>query len=211
MRVGLISDTHLPSLMHSLDQLGPQVGEALESVDLILHAGDVHTRRVLDWLEQFAPVVTARGNHDMFEDTRIEQRQLLELEGWSIGMVHDLRPEGRPMAELVARDFAGVEPDIVISGDTHVDRLEFRDGRLLINSGSPNLPHHKETRLGTVGLLELAPGRLRAEIVVLGDTEGAPNPGTARHMEIVDGRVVTASENGAPTSLPLPSDDGPGR
>ena len=211
MRIGLISDTHLPSLMHSLDQLGPQVGETFESVDLILHAGDVHSIRVLDWLEQFAPVVIARGNHDTFEDARIEQRQLLELEGWRMGMVHDLRPEGRPMAELLARDFGGVEPDILISGDTHVDRLEFRDGHLLINSGSPNLPHHKETRLGTVGLLELAPGRVRAEIVALGDTEGAPNPGTARHIEIVDGRVVAASENGASTSLPLPSDDGQGR
>ncbi len=81
----------------------------------------------------------------------------------------------------------------------------------MINSGSTNLPHHNETRLGTVGVLELAPGRLHAEIVVLGHTEGAPNPGTARHLEIIDGRVVTASENGAPTSLPLPSDDGRGR
>ena len=74
MRVGLISDTHLPSLMHSLDQLGPQVGETFASVDLILHAGDVHSVRVLDWLEQFAPVVPPPGNHDTSQDARREPR-----------------------------------------------------------------------------------------------------------------------------------------
>ena len=31
MRIGLISDTHLPSLMKSLDELGPAVGDALRS------------------------------------------------------------------------------------------------------------------------------------------------------------------------------------
>ncbi|MEZ4502461.1 MAG: metallophosphoesterase family protein [Dehalococcoidia bacterium] len=206
MRVGLISDTHLPSLMRSLDQLGPQVGEFLQSVDLILHGGDVVTTSILDWCEQYAPLLAARGNHDTFEDPRIERRQILDLEGWRIGMVHDLRPEDRPMEMIIERDFADALPQIVIGGDTHVDRLEYRDGILLVNSGSPNLPHHKETRLGTVALLDLAPGRVHAEVIVLGHTEGAPNPGLARHIEIEDGRIISASRDGETLEIPEPVD-----
>jgi hypothetical protein len=202
MRIGLISDTHLPSLIHSLDELGPEIGEFLATVELILHGGDISRPSVLDWMEQFAPIRAARGNHDVFEDVRIEDRQVLDLEGWRIGMVHDLRREDRPMAEILARDFADVNPHIVISGDTHVERLEYRDGVVLINSGSPNLLHHKETRLGTVALLELEPDRLHAQIITLGHTEGAPNPGTPRHLELIERRLVSHSHNGE--LLPLP-------
>lgn len=193
MRVGLISDTHLPSLIRHLDGLGPEPAAFLETVDLILHAGDVSTVTVLDWCEQFAPVLAARGNHDVFEDPRIADRQVLELEGWRIGMTHDLRPRAASPRELSALHFEGVERDVMIAGDTHVERLEHRDGVVVVNSGSPNLPHNKETRLGTVGLLELEPGRLRAEIVLLGETSGMPNPGTQQHLEIEDGRVVSSS------------------
>ena len=71
----------------------------------------------------------------------------------------------------------------------------------MVNSGSPNLPHHKETRLGTVGLLELEPGRLRAEIILLGHTAGTRNPGTQQHLEIVEHRLVAASLDGVALAL----------
>lgn len=204
MRIGLISDTHLPSLIRHLDELGPEAAEFLATVELILHAGDTSTTTVLDWCEQFAPVVVARGNHDVFDDPRIADRQVLELAGWRIGMTHDLRPGDASPAELSRRHFGGAELDIMIAGDTHVERLEHRDEVLIVNSGSPNLPHHKETRWGTVGLLELEPGWLRAEIIVLGETKGARNPGVARHIEIEGRRVVAASHNG----MPLPTLNG---
>ena len=201
MRIGLISDTHLPSLIHSLDELGPEIGEFLASVELILHGGDITRPKVLDWMETFAPVRAVRGNHDVFEDARVEEVQSLEIEGWQIVMAHDLRREDRPIAEIIERDFAGLGPDIVIGGDTHVERLEYREGTVLINSGSPNLLHHKETRLGTVALLELERDRLHAEIVTLGHSTGAPNPGVPRHLEIIDRRLVRASHDGRPVPV----------
>ena len=41
MRIGLLSDTHLPASISDLDHLGRLRAEVLGSVDLILHAGDV--------------------------------------------------------------------------------------------------------------------------------------------------------------------------
>ncbi len=206
MRIGLVSDTHLPSLMRSLDELGPQLAEFLRSVDLILHSGDVVTPSILDWCEQFAPLMAARGNHDAFDDPRIEKVQVVDVEGYRVVTTHDLRPEDRPIEMILERDFKGLNPDIVVGGDTHVDRLEWRDGVVLMNSGSPNIPHHKETRLGTVGLLEITRNRIHAEVILLGHTEGSPNPGTPRHMELHEGRLIAASRNGDMLEVPDPVD-----
>ena len=193
MRIGLITDTHLPSIMRSLDELGPQVAEAMRGVDLILHAGDVTAPIVLDWCAQFADVLVAEGNNDMFHDPRMKERQFLDVDGIRIGMAHELRPESRPMAALLASGLGGEQVDILIAGDTHVERLEFRDGVLLINSGSPTLPHHLSTRLGTVGILEITAGRIRAEIIALGPSHGLRNPAHGQHVVIEDGRFVEAS------------------
>jgi predicted phosphodiesterase len=92
MRIGLVSDTHLPSLMRSLDELGPQLAEFLSSVDLILHSGDVVTPSILDWCEQFAPLLAARGNHDAFDDRRLEKVQVVDIDGLRIATTHDVRP-----------------------------------------------------------------------------------------------------------------------
>ena len=195
MRVALIADTHLPSLIRQLDELGTEPGELLSTADLILHAGDVTAPSVLDWCEAFAPVLVARGNNDIFEDSRLAHRQLLDLEGWRIGMTHELRPESRPMSVLLKDGLAGEQVDVLIAGDTHVERLEFRDDVLFVNPGSPTLPHHKEYRLGTAAILDIERDRIRAEILLLGQTEGSPNPGTASAIEIArdNGRVRVIS------------------
>ena len=149
MKIGLIS-RHPPSAAALLarDQLGPEVGDALRGVDLILHGGDVTVKAVIDWCEQFAPVLVARGNNDIFDDPRMSEQQFLDVDGVRIGMAHELRPESRPIAEILRSSLAGEQVDVLIGGDTHVERLEYRDGVLLINSGSPSLPHHFSTRLG---------------------------------------------------------------
>ena len=184
MRVGVIADTHLPSLIRSMDELSSDTGEFLTTVELILHAGDVTAPSVLDWCEQFAPIYVARGNNDIFDHPSLAEGHLLEIEGWRIGLTHELRPESRPISVLRDQCFPGEEIDILIAGDTHVERLECREGVVFLNPGSPTLPHHKEMRLGTVGLLDLTPKTLHAEIVVLGETPGSPNPGISQELII---------------------------
>lgn len=176
MRLALIADTHLPSLVRCLDELGPEVADALRGADLILHAGDVSAPSVLDWCAQFADVLVAEGNNDLFIDPRMALTQFLDIEGWRIGMAHELRPESRPMEQILASALGGERVDVLIGGDTHVERLEHREGVLLVNPGSPILPHHLSTRLGTLAMLDISRSRIDAEIIVLGHTEGRPNP-----------------------------------
>ncbi len=61
MRVGVISDTHVPAIARSLPAA---VFEVFKGVDLILHAGDVVELSVLDELRTIAPVEAVAGNMD---------------------------------------------------------------------------------------------------------------------------------------------------
>lgn len=61
MRIGVISDTHVPVRARALPG---EVFRIFAGVDLILHAGDLVTLDVLDELQAVAPVLAVRGNVD---------------------------------------------------------------------------------------------------------------------------------------------------
>lgn len=182
MRIGILSDTHLPGPIRHLDELGPDIAHFCSTVDLILHSGDLTSPMVLDWLQQFAPVLCTTGNNDPIVDARCKEVEILDVHGWRIGMVHSLRRGFRPMAEL--QQLFPTTVDVMIAGDTHQERLEYRDGVVVLNSGSPTFPQHKDLRLGTVGLLEITAQHLHAEIILVGHTPGKPNPGQAMLLDI---------------------------
>ena len=169
-----MSDTHLGN-----QPLWDEVGTAFAGCDLILHSGDVSHPQVLDRCEQWAPVLAALGNHDdpCHDDPRVKPMQLLDIEGFRLAMVHEMDPEDEPIAELSKRFLFGERADIFVCGDSHYERMDFRDGVLQVNSGSAVLPHNYSQRLGTVAILDLAPGQLRARIIRLGELPGLPNPG----------------------------------
>ena len=177
MRIGLLADTHLPT---SIRDPWPEVAEAFRGVDLILHGGDIVSHRVLDWLERIAPVLAALGNNDFdMDDPRVKPSHVLDVEGWTLGMLHDVT-SGVQLDRPV---------DILISGHTHYERLEIVDGVVEVNSGSPILPHHQSTRLGTVGIMDVTRELLKADILRLGDGPMAKgellvNPGRELSLEV---------------------------
>ena len=179
MRIGLIADTHIPE---AGPELPPQVYQALHGVDLILHAGDMHVIEVLDWLESIAPVVAVRGNgdhapsgYDKYRpgvplDPRVEDRQLLQLEGMRVGLVHGFPlPEEVPWRTLddMLDLHLGGPVDVIVCGDTHLARIDRYPGLLIVNPGSPTLPGQMRA-LGTVGILDIDGRQAEASIVTLG-------------------------------------------
>ena len=94
MKVGVISDTHNPSVGR---EPPPEVAVAFRGVDVILHAGDIYIPACLDWLETIAPVYAVElGAGGLFkEDSRVVDKfRVLQLEGHSIGLIHDLWVRG---------------------------------------------------------------------------------------------------------------------
>jgi putative phosphoesterase len=131
MRIGLISDTHWPDYIEALPET---LHEIFAGVDLILHAGDVGTLSVLDFLGKCgAPVVAIQGNDEECAATRaaLPLQQLVSVEGDRILVVHGNR--SNPQAEQAMRADDRWEPKfqyladvgkqhaaaIVVSGHTH--------------------------------------------------------------------------------------------
>lgn len=190
MRIGLISDTHVPE---AGTDLPPQVFEALAGVDLVLHAGDLHVRDVLDWLEGIAPVYAARGNGDeghggrspVPEDDRLKDAHVLHLEGLWVGLTHVFPPpEEVPWVgfQRMMEQRFGRPVDVIVCGDTHVTEVREINGVLLVNPGSPTLPHNLLPQLGHVGILTLHDGNAHARIIDLAQMRPVPpglRPGAA--------------------------------
>ncbi len=84
---------------------------------------------------------------------------------------------------------SGRSADIFITGHTHYERIDFRDGVLQVNPVSPTLPHNFSSRLGTVGLIELVPGKAEVNIVRHGETPRLRNPGVELHFDSSNGKV----------------------
>lgn len=183
LNIGLISDTHLPE---ARKELWPQIYDAFENVDLILHAGDVHEFFVLDELEKLAPIYAARGNGDdggggrpvQPEDPRVKYAWLLELEGVWVGLTHYVpvpeRPPNFTLERWIERFFPERTPDVIISGDTHREQIVSLNGVLCVNPGSPTYPHNYDTQFGTLGYLRIEDGQASAEVCLI--TESGIEP-----------------------------------
>ena len=182
LRVGLISDTHIPETM---PRLFPQVFEAFDGVDCILHAGDIHDLSVIDELSEVAPTFVARGNGDdgsggrpvQAEDPRLREGWLIELAGLRVGLAHTVPvPDigGWTLEHAMERYCGRTDLDVMVFGDTHVEWLEQVRGVLCVNPGSPTLPRNLVARLGTIAFLEIADGA--AEVQMRQLTEDGHEP-----------------------------------
>lgn len=188
MKIGLISDTHSAGSGWDLPK---PILDALDGCDLLLHCGDLECIGVLDCLEQVAPVLAVRGYEDPREPGRrlADTTRVVDVSGLKIGMVHDIQwpappipttPDGTGLVypddglgDILARKF-GEPVDVVAFGDTHEELIEWKDGVLFINPGSPTYPGRKHVRgsLGTVALLEINNGEPTARIVDVADGVG---------------------------------------
>lgn len=178
MRIGLISDTHIPE---ACEYLPAPVFTAFSGVDLVMHAGDVYVNRVLDELSQIAPVIAALGNGDegldghrfkLDPDARVRGAHLLEIEGVRIGLAHALpTPDETSDAvfeNAMHRHFGGVV-DVLVIGHSHLEGITRFGRTLVVNPGSATLPRNLVDVPGTVAILEIAGGgRVSAEIIRLG-------------------------------------------
>lgn len=183
MKVGVISDTHNPSVGAEPPQ---EVVSAFRGVDVIIHAGDIYQPSCLDWLEEIAPVYAVELGADAHfkDDNRVvDMARTIELEGHTIGIIHDLLVPGMaqevteftPLSKHFPKDadlstalekVFGASVDIVIFGHTHYPVVEEFQGVLMLNPGSPSLPKQIQ-RLGQVAILDLGPDRKSAEVLDL--------------------------------------------
>ena len=133
-RVLLIADSHVPKRARDLP--GP-VWEAVESVDVVMHAGDWVVPALLDDLEQRARhLVGVHGNNDGAElRRRLPEVARADLGGVRFAVVHETGgKQGREQRCAAAYP----DVDVLVFGHSHIpwDTVTPRGLRLL-NPGSP--------------------------------------------------------------------------
>ncbi|WP_048148219.1 metallophosphoesterase family protein [Palaeococcus ferrophilus] len=157
MRVGILSDTHVPDAY-----VHPYVLETLEErgVELILHAGDITSLEFLTRLREIAPVKAVRGNADRMS---LPDELVVEVEGLKVGLIHGHRlPLDSQSLTYKALDM-GVE--LLVFGHTHrffYGEFEFHGEKVkLLNPGSPTLPRRSDP---TFGVAEIDKGKFSFEV-----------------------------------------------
>jgi uncharacterized protein len=124
MLVGLVSDTH--------GLVRPEIFSALAGVELILHAGDVGGRSVLDELGAIAPVNAVYGNTDSAGDPDLRPSLALTIDQLSIHVSHG-HELGAPTVEALLRRYRA---DVIVFGHTHKPLVERSGDRLVVNPGA---------------------------------------------------------------------------
>lgn len=117
-RVAILADTH--------NLLRPEVIEVLKTCEIILHGGDVSSRKILDELEQIAPVYVVRGNNDKEWAEGMAEEQDITLFGLRIYMVHNKKCRKKKLDGT----------DLFIYGHSHKYEERQVDGILFLNPGS---------------------------------------------------------------------------
>jgi putative phosphoesterase len=146
-RIGIISDTH--------GLLRPEAERRLTGVDQIIHGGDIGHPDIIGALRKIAPVAAIRGNVDTgdwageYADT-----ELVRLAGRAIFVLHDLK--------TLQIDPVALGIDVVVSGHSHVPKIDTVGGVLYLNPGSAGRRRFKLPI--TLATLEITPDCLRPVI-----------------------------------------------
>jgi uncharacterized protein len=148
--VGVISDTH--------GLVRPEAIAALRGSDIILHAGDVGKREVLEALRALAPTYAVCGNVDTQGwAAKLPATDVVEVGPLLFWMLHDISELD---LDPVASGFAAV-----IFGHSHKPSIEWRDGVLYLNPGAAG-PRRFKLPV-TIARLHVSGATIRPEIVQL--------------------------------------------
>ncbi|MBN2644757.1 MAG: metallophosphoesterase family protein [Desulfuromonadaceae bacterium] len=164
MKLGILSDTHWPSLTagRALAELLCQ--SVFRDVEAILHAGDmVHP----DVAMLFAPLpfYGVCGNMDRANGV-YPARRVLEMAGRRIGLIHGWGPTSGLEARVRAA-FSDVALDVLIYGHSHQPVCHQVGNTLLLNPGSA--ADRRSAPCHSVALLSLDPLGVHAELINIDD------------------------------------------
>lgn len=151
MIIGVISDTH--------GLLRDEAVAPLRGVEHILHAGDIGSADILKRLEAIAPVTAIRGNVDTEPwAQQLPTTNVVELASVFFYVLHD--------GKALDLDPRAASFGAVVSGHSHVPKIEWRDGVLYFNPGSAG-PRRFKLPI-SLGRIRIEEGKLTPELITLG-------------------------------------------
>lgn len=161
MKIGVLSDTHLRSPDRNLDYI---LEDIFSDADIILHAGDIVTRSVLERLEERG-VLAVCGNMDDYDVYDLApQTRIIKADLKKIALIHGWGSrEG--LAQRIIERFKAESPDIIIYGHSHMPFWGEVNGVRMFNPGSASRNVFPRGR--TVGLIEIHDDSVDAKFIEL--------------------------------------------
>jgi putative phosphoesterase len=158
LRVGVLSDTHLSHVTKTLKRI---FDDHLAGMDMILHAGDVVSSEVIDFLAR-KDLRAVSGNMDPPElRQRLPVKDVFQLGPYRFGLIHGWGPSAG-IEERVRGQFSDV--DVIVYGHSHHAANHERDGVRYFNPGTAT--GFSSSGVHSMGVIEIGEG-LRAEIITL--------------------------------------------
>jgi putative phosphoesterase len=156
VRLLLVADTHVPKRARDLPT---QLWQAVESADVVVHAGDWVHAPLLDELEERAShLVGVYGNNDGPElRSRLPEVARADVAGLRFAVVHETGPaKGR---EQRCEELYG-DADVLVFGHSHIPwDTTTGSGLRLLNPGSPT--DRRRQPFCTYMTLMISGGRIR--------------------------------------------------
>ena len=151
MKIGVVSDTHLQKVTGKLANI---FQTHLSDADMILHAGDWVSSKLVDFFEKQIPFKGVYGNmdpHDVRE--RLPEKTVITVQQYRLGLIHGWGPAAG-LEDRIRPLFSDV--DVIIYGHSHRAVNHLRNGILFFNPGTTT----GFSRSGThsIGLLEIGNG-----------------------------------------------------
>ena len=156
--IGVLSDTHLKHVTGDLRQI---YNRYLSDRDLVLHAGDVVSTEIVDFLEK-KDFHAVHGNMDPCEvQELLPGKKVIELGPYRIGLIHGWGPSAG-LEDRVRQQFG--EVDVIVYGHSHIAANHIREGVLFFNPGAAT--GFSRSGIHTMGVLELGDA-VHGEIIIL--------------------------------------------
>ncbi len=135
MKIGVLSDTHIPERAPSLPA---KMLEAFRGADMIIHAGDFVDPAVVTELRRVcADVRAVSGNMDGAAIRKLfPEKLIVKAGGFSLGVKHGFGPPDKLLSQM-REAFKSSKVDMIIYGHSHQPLNEEMNGIRFFNPGSP--------------------------------------------------------------------------
>ena len=158
MKIGVLSDTHLRGVTSEFREI---YDIYLADMDLILHAGDIVSPEVVNFLNKNA-LHCVHGNMDPPElKEMLPRKKVLKLGAYRLGITHGWgTSEG--IEDRIRPEFSNV--DIIVYGHSHRAVNHVKDGVLFFNPGTAT--GFSSAGAHSIGVLDLDDS-IQADIIAL--------------------------------------------
>ncbi len=158
MKIGIISDTHIPDKVKKIPE---KVFQTFSNVDLIIHAGDLVDETIIDELGVIAKVEAVKGNMDK-TDNPYPVKKTFNIEKMKVGLMHGYGPPFG-LRKRIRKEFDDI--NIIVYGHSHVPYNDIENGILFFNPGSATCNIFDQHN--SIGIIEINGKETKGQIIEL--------------------------------------------